>query len=344
MFPKDFLRPYGIATERINSTAFKKRLQTFTCELLRRPGVGVSEFSQTIEDNMERLNLSLSKIMSNDNIQSYLNVLNCINDVSRHLNMKGQINKSDIEVNVKKLFKKICNTNKTNKKIIDSFMHIGASLYLIGLHVKVFDFTINHSSWVKKKVKGGNVFNKLFKKWAEKKCSEERSMKGYMELVKNELKESVKGKFKVDLEGSSESESDRDSESERDEKKSSKRRKVVSSESDESGGSESEEVKRTDKSRKGRKGKDESEEEKRMKKGRKKRQSGSSSEESPKKKGKVLPLFSSEEDGDEGAKEEEKGKEVKKEVMSVDVGTMEERKAKKKKSKKKKEIEEVLFL
>ena len=51
LFPKDFLRPYGEASEKFSATVFKKKLKPWSCELLRRPGVGVSQFADTITKN-----------------------------------------------------------------------------------------------------------------------------------------------------------------------------------------------------------------------------------------------------------------------------------------------------
>ena len=55
MFPKYLLRPYGMATEEISGAKMKHKLKTFTCELLFRPGMGISEFAETVQQNTERL-------------------------------------------------------------------------------------------------------------------------------------------------------------------------------------------------------------------------------------------------------------------------------------------------
>ena len=94
LFPKDFLRPYGIATERIDKDMLGRRLQTFTCEMLRSPGVGISQFAQTLEDNYERVKV-LSTWMTRPKIESYLSDVLTLVNVSKSLNLKKRINNEE---------------------------------------------------------------------------------------------------------------------------------------------------------------------------------------------------------------------------------------------------------
>ena len=56
-FPKDFLRPYGTATDGTVATDsdFKRKLQPFTCEWLCRPLVAASELATTLNQNVKKL-------------------------------------------------------------------------------------------------------------------------------------------------------------------------------------------------------------------------------------------------------------------------------------------------
>ena len=76
-FPKDFLRPYGNATERTVAADadFKRKLQPFTCEWLCRPSVAASELAATMDENLEKFNdvkLLASATEHIDNMKSKL--------------------------------------------------------------------------------------------------------------------------------------------------------------------------------------------------------------------------------------------------------------------------------
>ena len=47
-FFKNFLRPYGKASESINDDMMEKRFTTFNCEFLNRPGYTFSEFAESL--------------------------------------------------------------------------------------------------------------------------------------------------------------------------------------------------------------------------------------------------------------------------------------------------------
>ena len=47
-FFKNFLQPYGKASEAITDDMMQKRLTTFNCEFLNRPGYAFSEFTESL--------------------------------------------------------------------------------------------------------------------------------------------------------------------------------------------------------------------------------------------------------------------------------------------------------
>ena len=234
LFPKDFLRPYGIATERVDTDMLERRLQTFTCELMRRPGVGISQFAQTFEDNYERVKV-LSTWMTQPKIETYLSDILTLVNASKNLNLKkGITTKKNIRKDVKKLFKTVTTMKSKN---VDSFMHMGASFYLMGLHLAVLKYALKHPLVIKKKVKGKGTFTKNFKKWAEKRESKESACKSYLEVCVSEIESSVK-KTVCLFASESESESKNSSSSlsssdtEVEQKKKKKSRKIVESDDD----------------------------------------------------------------------------------------------------------------
>ena len=92
LFPKDFLKPYGLATDHIDKSMLKRRLQSFTCELLRRPGIGVSEYAATMTENLERVS-NLAEIFTQTRMQNYVSCISELAGLCHNLNSKGKINK-----------------------------------------------------------------------------------------------------------------------------------------------------------------------------------------------------------------------------------------------------------
>ena len=66
VFPKDFLKPYGEATEVITDEIMERRLQPFSCELFRRPHIELSETAQTVLENFRRFQ-QLRKLVEKSN-------------------------------------------------------------------------------------------------------------------------------------------------------------------------------------------------------------------------------------------------------------------------------------
>ena len=219
------MKPYGLATEKVTTDLMKRRLQPFTCELLRRPGVGVSQFAQTISDNYERLNC-LDTLMTSDRINDYMVLLAKLHAMTIGLNMKQDTIKGvKLRKSVKSLIKHVA---EKKEKLLDIFMHLGASMYLVGLHYKVFQFCMKNTKWIKTKVKGKGTFTKTYKQWLQSKTKDVKSVSGYIDEVVREIEKS--GKKEVSMRFSaSETESESECEDERKRKKKEKKKIVVTS-------------------------------------------------------------------------------------------------------------------
>ena len=219
------MKPYGLATEKVTTDLMKRRLQPFTCELLRRPGVGVSQFAQTISDNYERLNC-LDTLMTSDRINDYMVLLAKLHAMTIGLNMKQDTIKGvKLRKSVKSLIKHVA---EKKEKLLDIFMHLGASMYLVGLHYKVFQFCIKNTKWIKTKVKGKGTFTKTYKQWLQSKTKDVKSVSGYIDEVVREIEKS--GKKEVSMRFSaSETDSESECEDERKRKKKEKKKIVVTS-------------------------------------------------------------------------------------------------------------------
>lgn len=219
------MKPYGLATEKVTTDLMKRRLQPFTCELLRRPGVGVSQFAQTISDNYERLNC-LDTLMTSDRINDYMVLLAKLHAMTIGLNMKQDTIKGvKLRKSVKSLIKHVA---EKKEKLLDIFMHLGASMYLVGLHYKVFQFCMKNTKWIKTKVKGKGTFTKTYKQWLQSKTKDVKSVSGYIDEVVREIEKS--GKKEVSMRFSaSETDSESECEDERKRKKKEKKKIVVTS-------------------------------------------------------------------------------------------------------------------
>lgn len=54
-FPKDLMRPYGRAFESLDDSFLAQKIKHHNCEFLNRPDIAMSEYSQTLEENIESI-------------------------------------------------------------------------------------------------------------------------------------------------------------------------------------------------------------------------------------------------------------------------------------------------
>ena len=188
LFPKDFLRAYGPATQDIGRKRMKKILKPYTCELLRRPGIGISEFAQTIGENEERVR-EMEKICSPEQQLRYLGTLKKLKKASRSLNTLAPQNKEEIPANVRKTLGIVSRENveevsKTEWNTVDNFMHLGASMFLVGIHCQALRTWTTNPKWVKETALTQRIFDKDFKGW----CDGNGDMRDLMKVVTKQLK------------------------------------------------------------------------------------------------------------------------------------------------------------
>ena len=70
---------------------------------------------------------------------------------------------------------------RDHMKVMKSFMHIGASMYTIGIQFLAMVTWATNLSWARKSVKEGNIFNKANARWAQKKGN----LQDLMEVVES---------------------------------------------------------------------------------------------------------------------------------------------------------------
>ncbi|XP_078487882.1 uncharacterized protein LOC144745821 isoform X2 [Ciona intestinalis] len=155
-FPKDFLRPYGVATLPRTATDedFKMKLKNFTCEWFTRPGIALSELTETTTKNWERISNDLSDISFEPFFTEFGEI---VKRIIKHMD------KIEKETEVKQTAKQIKILLSSLKKkgelydsYIDSFIHIGASMFSMGLHLKAAKYVSTHIDHVSKQCFEGN--------------------------------------------------------------------------------------------------------------------------------------------------------------------------------------------
>ncbi|XP_078487674.1 uncharacterized protein LOC144745710 [Ciona intestinalis] len=118
------LKPYGVATQPYTATDtdFKAKLKNFTCEWLARPGIATSELvEETTSTNWKRIKEDLTPVTQ----QPFFNEF-----------------QKDIEV--------------TFDSFISSFIHVGASMFSLGIHLQAAKSIGNNLQYVAEQAFDGN--------------------------------------------------------------------------------------------------------------------------------------------------------------------------------------------
>nr|CAB3263329.1 uncharacterized protein LOC108950742 [Phallusia mammillata] len=150
-FPKDFLRPYGLAivgTEATDNDSIQRRLKPVSCEWLNRPGIAVSEFIATLEQNFEPAfaNLDLLKnVGMKRRAKVYLNKL-CKHGKFAKRNFRGTFSEKKKKKKCKRFLKQLRETSEETDAFLDECMKTGASLYLMGIHHRVAKYIATNIS------------------------------------------------------------------------------------------------------------------------------------------------------------------------------------------------------
>ena len=197
-FPRDFIRPYGLSTGTITDASIQSSLKPYTCEFLKRPGTAVSEFAQTINDNLTRLQTHMPRLLQPHLIQKYLSGLGVLHEECKHLDQTASsFNPANIDNPLINLFHIINNTfppmDEQFGTLAEAFMNIGASMYAIGIWMRVFKFVLSNLGICKDaslKDKH-NRMNAAFRAYLDKHSSHNNSeipLKDYFDIALSELK------------------------------------------------------------------------------------------------------------------------------------------------------------
>ena len=131
-FPSNFLTPYGMATAAPDGEKIMRRIHPVSCEWLKQPKVAMSEFADTMVQNMEWLNSEGKTLVDSFDIATVSEKLQPM------LQALGQLNSKNSEANPKgKHVKKVLSTLYENDHEVDKAMkgmvQLGGSMLLMGI-------------------------------------------------------------------------------------------------------------------------------------------------------------------------------------------------------------------
>ena len=127
--------------------ALGKKLKPFTCEFLRRPGVAISEMSQTFAENVDRLkviNAEAASIVTN--FDDLLRAFDYINEKLDGLNTRVRCDTSSVSRRLRALARMALGKDglfpARFSAMLEKAVPLGGSLYLLELYWQVFRFVM----------------------------------------------------------------------------------------------------------------------------------------------------------------------------------------------------------
>lgn len=188
----------------------KEKLWPSNIELLKRPAMGVSMFAQTILENQKRLQKKLSTTMEQNSILRYLDTIDKVAQHCVNLNQKGDGEKQFVRRDLKRLFRILTNDrliSPSDWNVVDKCMHLGASMFMVGLHMHALKTWILNPSWVAEKANKSHISDEEFRRWAKNRRPQFADI---FDIVANNLQKGQRGGRRSDpLDSSNEGECSR---------------------------------------------------------------------------------------------------------------------------------------
>jgi len=148
-FPKEFVRPYGLATiDRVTGTSdhIKERITSDNTEWLLRPGIAMSEYHETITMNWERVQQDLILLADPTLMRSVENDLQHLTQLTScsSKDKSSHFNDAEIVNSLQAVSDKLRNMDEVLDSYTDEMFHVGASLFLMTVHWKVAKHILNN--------------------------------------------------------------------------------------------------------------------------------------------------------------------------------------------------------
>lgn len=130
-FPSNYLRPYGAADTRPDHAKVMRRLHPKSCEWLKRPQIAMSEFSQTMEENLALLQTKGGKMLSKKRVNALTTNLAMFMDPLRKLNTKN--NEPATPGDVRKLLGAFYEDGGALGGIMEEMFELGGAMYTMAI-------------------------------------------------------------------------------------------------------------------------------------------------------------------------------------------------------------------
>ena len=134
-FPTNFVRPYGPTVAYPSDETIWNRLQTFNCELLQRPKVGISELASSIEPTLKSLLHSNCKLINDRKLTAFIEQLQSISDSLSPLEKASGVQVE--EKHVVNMLKQFYQDNDEVTSMVHEAFIVGSTLYTMAIQFLV---------------------------------------------------------------------------------------------------------------------------------------------------------------------------------------------------------------
>ena len=135
-YPSNFLNHYGLASSAPGHEKIMRRTHPVSCEWLKRPGVAMSEFAETMVENMQWLRTNSEKLMDTSRFK------NVHSKLRPFLESLSQLNRKNTQAtpkpkHAKKVLKTFYENDEEVTKTMMDMVQFGRSMFLTGIQYLV---------------------------------------------------------------------------------------------------------------------------------------------------------------------------------------------------------------
>ena len=132
-FPTSFLKPYGLADAPLSDEALLRRMSPINCEWMRRPQTGVSEFAETIDQNLSFLSENSSDFLKKRKFTAMAQKLLSFTTLLKKFNTRNN-DDQPAPGDIKDLLKVLLADNEEVDDFFQQMYQFGGAMYLLGVH------------------------------------------------------------------------------------------------------------------------------------------------------------------------------------------------------------------
>jgi hypothetical protein len=164
-YPSNFLKPYGMADDPPSAEKIAKRIHPISCEWLKRPAVAMSEFAETVTENINWLTEEDGK----SSIAALSNLATLHEKMEPMLKALKRLNtKSDEDAAKKKHVRKVLNhfyddANADVHEAMANMVKLGGAMFVTGIQYMVVNQLVTEPQMYANKMVGDDEFAQKFK-------------------------------------------------------------------------------------------------------------------------------------------------------------------------------------